>query len=70
MEQNNRDTKQDVEIAQLKANNIWIKEKITNIEAQVFNHIPSQLNKCVKKTDFFVGIGAVVVIQILLKFFL
>ena len=68
MENNNH--RQDIELTELKNNFGWLKEKVCKIEEQVFNHIPTEINKCVKRTDFIVGIGGVIVLQILLKFFL
>ena len=75
METNN---KQNVEIAEVKKDISWIKEEIGGIKTQVFNHLPTALKeintkideKCVKRTDFLVGIIGVIAIQILLKFFL
>ena len=71
MEQNNgRQTKQDINIAQLSTDVSWMKKDITTIKTQVFNHLPTEIEKCVKRTDFFVGIGGVILIQVLLKFFI
>jgi len=71
---NNNNHRQDIELTELKANFSWLKEKVINIETQVFNHIPTKLSEiekqCVKRTDFVVGIAGVIILQILLKFFL
>lgn len=71
MEQNNgRQNKQDIDIAQLSTNVGWMKKEIATIKDQVFNHLPTEIGKCVKRTDFIVGVAIVVAIQIILKFFL
>ena len=66
MEENN---KQNIQIAEVKKDVSWIKAEIIGIKKQVFNHLPTELDKCVKKTDFGVGIAIVIGVQILMKFF-
>ena len=75
---NSRQTKQDVEIAKIKTDVVWLKTEFIEFKKQLNNHIPTELKEirkdikdnCVRKNDFLVGIGGVILIQVLLKFFI
>ena len=70
MEQNGRQIKQDIDIAEAKNDREWIKREINSIKVQVFNHLPTELSKCVKRTDFIIGVVGVIIVQLILKFFI
>ena len=40
----NRDTQQDIKIAELETNMCWVKDKVNTIEAHVTNHLPHKID--------------------------
>lgn len=68
MSKNNQ--KQNVEIAEIKKDVAWLKEKVEKIEKAVFNELPHKIDEIKDKLffGFIVGIASVIIIQIILKF--
>jgi hypothetical protein len=61
---------QDIEIQKINTDVCWLKRELADIKKQVFNDIPHQIQDIKDKIfiGFVVGIAAVVIAQIILKF--
>jgi len=78
MPRNNKDHKQDLDIARVEGRVDAVENDITEIKAQLTNHIPTQITKINDKVDalsnkilfgFVAMIAITVVLQIVLKAF-
>ncbi|MDI6883517.1 MAG: hypothetical protein QMC93_03655 [Patescibacteria group bacterium] len=72
MENNNRNTKQDIMIMENRKDICWLKKAVQRIERQVFNEIPHQISEFKDKITlyFVIGIVTVIIVQLFLRFFL
>jgi len=69
MKQNN---KQNQDIASIKTDIAWLKERVAKIENAVFNELPHKIDEIKDRIfyGFIIGIAAVIVVQIILKLLL
>jgi len=74
---------QNREISEIKTNIVWLKDEVKCIKQQVSNHIPTKINDLDKKLSekidgitsklfygFIIGIGSLLMMQVVLKFFI
>ena len=62
---NNHNSEQDVEIAEMKTDISWIKHKLSTFERQIFNELPHQIDRI--KTGIIVGFLSVIAAQIIIN---